>query len=295
MATELPTEARAATPAATATPTPDSAAPEPVLEITGLSGGFTGASGALTPVLHDVSFAVPRGRPTAIVGETGSGKSLTMLSVLALTPRAFRRTGGTVRFEGTELPSSEDEAMRAIRGSRIAMVFQNSRSALNPVFSIGTQLVDVLRLHRGMSKAEAKVHAAELLAQVYVSEPVRRMRQYPHELSGGTAQRVQIALALACEPTVLILDEPTTGLDVTIQADILDLIVELGRELDMTTCLITHDLGVVAQTSEHVVVMRSGRVRESGSTRQVMTAPADPYTTELLESSRIGKAGPSHE
>jgi ABC-type glutathione transport system ATPase component len=284
MATEMPTAAGVRA--------PGPPAPEPVLEISGLTGGFFTRSGTFSPVLDDVSFAVPRGATTAIVGETGSGKSMTMLSVLALMPRSFRRTGGSIRFEGSELPWAEEPAMRAIRGSRIAMVFQNSRSALNPVFTIGTQLADVCRLHQGLPKQEAKALAAELLARVYVSEPVRRLRQYPHELSGGTAQRVQIALALACAPTLLILDEPTTGLDVTIQADILDLIGELGREGDMTTCLITHDLGVVAQTSEYVVVMRSGRVRESGSTEQIMTVPTDAYTAQLLESSRIGRRRP---
>ncbi|MHB8691697.1 MAG: ATP-binding cassette domain-containing protein [Solirubrobacteraceae bacterium] len=280
MATEMPTATARA---------PGPPAPAPVLEVSGLSGGFVTPAGAFTAILDDVSFAVPRGTTTAIVGETGSGKSITMLSVLALTPRSFRRTGGSIRFEGGELPAVEDADMRAIRGARIAMVFQNSRSALNPVFTIGTQLADVCRLHRGVAKKEAKALAAELLARVYVSEPVRRLRQYPHELSGGTAQRVQIALALACAPTLLILDEPTTGLDVTIQADILDLIGELGRQGDMTTCLITHDLGVVAQTSDHVVVMRSGRVLERGSTEQIMTRPRDPYTAQLLESSRIGR------
>ena len=281
MATEMPTVAEVRTPLAPI--------PEPVLDIMGLSGGFEDRSGRYSPILEEVTFAVPRGRTTAIVGETGSGKSMTMLAVLALTPRAFRRTSGTIRFAGRELPGDDETKMRTVRGSQIAMVFQNSRSALNPVFTIGTQLSDVCRLHRQLSKQQALALAAELLERVYVSEPVRRLKQYPHELSGGTAQRVQIALALACAPTLLILDEPTTGLDVTIQADILDLISELGREGEMTTCLITHDLGVVAHTAEHVVVMRSGRVRETGTTRQIMTEPADPYTAQLLESSQIGR------
>ena len=279
MATEMPT---AADPGHT---TPVAIAP--MLEICGLSGGFVAGSDTLTPVLQDVTFSVARNAITAIVGETGSGKSLSMLSVVGLTPRTFRRTGGIIRFAGAELPVDDERAMRAIRGSRIAMAFQNSRSALNPVFSIGRQLTDVCRLHRGVSKKEAGRLAVEFLARVYVSEPERRLRQYPHELSGGTAQRVQMALALACEPELLVLDEPTTGLDVTIQADILDLIGELNASLGMTTCLITHDLGVVAQACEHVVVMRAGTVREIGTTRQIMTAPADPYTAQLLAASRI--------
>jgi ABC-type dipeptide/oligopeptide/nickel transport system ATPase component len=261
----------------------------PVLEIAGLSGGFTTRAGDYTPVLENVAFGVPRGTATAIVGETGSGKSLTMLAVLALTPRMFRITSGSARFDGNELPWADERAMSAVRGTGIAMVFQNSRAALNPVFTVGRALVDVLRLHREISKKEALVVAAELLERVYVSEPARRLRQYPHELSGGTAQRIQIALALACEPTLLILDEPTTGLDVTIQADILDMIVELNETMNMSTCLITHDLGVVAQTCQHMVVMRSGRVLESGLTSELMTAPAHAYTAQLLESSQIGR------
>jgi ABC-type glutathione transport system ATPase component len=266
------------------TPTAD----EPILTISELSGGFTSPVGVSTRILEDVSFTVVAGATTAIVGETGSGKSLTMLSVLGLTPRAFQRTGGSVRFAGRDLPLDDERAMSAVRGGQIAMVFQNSRSALNPVFSIGSQLADVCRLHQGASKKQARVMAEEYLGRVYVSDPGRRLRQYPHELSGGTAQRVQIALALACQPALLVLDEPTTGLDVTIQAAILELIVDLGRELKMTTCLITHDLGVVAETCDRVVVMRAGRVRETGSTEQIMTAPRDSYTAELLAASQLG-------
>ncbi|MGA2928568.1 MAG: ABC transporter ATP-binding protein [Solirubrobacteraceae bacterium] len=282
MATEMTTAPTPATGASTS---------GGILEIADLTGGFRSTSADYTPILEGVSFSVGRGTMTAIVGETGSGKSLTMLSVLGLTPRAFQRTSGTIAFEGRTLPTDDEQALRAVRGSQIAMVFQNSRAALNPVFTVGSQLTDVLQLHRGLRKKAALSVAEELLVSVYVSEPRRRLRQYPHELSGGTAQRIQIALALACEPALLILDEPTTGLDVTIQADILDLIVELGRTRAMTTCLITHDLGVVAQTCDQIVVMRSGRVRETGPTEQVMTAPADPYTAQLLESSRIGGGG----
>jgi ABC-type glutathione transport system ATPase component len=280
MATEMTTRDLTATSAQPA----DAA----ILEIAGLSGGFASPAGDYTPILDNVSFTVATGTTTAIVGETGSGKSMTMLSVLGLTPRTFRRTGGTVRFAGAELALDDERAMTAVRGAQIAMVFQNSRSALNPVFSIGSQLADVCRLHQGASKRQARALAEEYLERVYVSEPRRRLKQYPHELSGGTAQRVQIALALACQPTLLVLDEPTTGLDVTIQAAILELIVDLGVELKMTTCLITHDLGVVAETCDRVVVMRAGQVRETGSTEQIMTAPTDPYTAELLAASQLG-------
>jgi len=264
-------------------------APRPVLEIEGLTGGFVSPAGEHTPILHDVTFSVRRGAITAIVGETGSGKSMTMLSVLGLTPRTFRRSAGTIRLHGTDLTGLDERALREIRGTRIAIVFQNSRSALNPVFTVGTQLADVCRLHHGLSKAGARARAEELLARVKVSEPAARLGQYPHELSGGTAQRVQMALALACEPELLILDEPTTGLDVTIQAEILDLIVELNRTLGMTTCMITHDLGVVAQTCHDVVVMRAGVVCETGTAEQVMTRPTHPYTAQLLAASRLGE------
>jgi ABC-type dipeptide/oligopeptide/nickel transport system ATPase component len=272
-------------------PVPTSATPtaSAMLEISGLSGGFRAHNGDYTPVLDNVSFVVERGSMTAIVGETGSGKSMTMLSVLGLTPRTFERTAGRITFEGRPIDPDDERAMRSIRGAQIATVFQNSRAALNPVFSIGSQLIDVLRLHRGLSKQAARATAAELLASVYISEPQRRLKQYPHELSGGTAQRVQIALALACEPRLLILDEPTTGLDVTIQADILDLIVELGQSRGMTTALITHDLGVVAQTCDRMVVMRSGQVLETGRTERLMTSPSHAYTQQLLESSRLGE------
>ncbi len=259
-----------------------------VLEIRGLSGGFTTPDGQFTPILHDVGFAVARGTITAIVGETGSGKSMTMLSVLGLAPRAFSRTGGVIRFDGAEIGTSERE-LRRLRGKQIAIVFQNSRSALNPVFTIGNQLADVIRLHRGVSKKDALVIGEELLARVKVSEPRSRLRQYPHELSGGTAQRVQLAIALACEPSLLILDEPTTGLDVTIQADVLDLIAELNRELRMTTLMITHDLGVVATLCHDVVVMRRGEVCETGTTEQILTRPSHPYTVELLAASRVSE------
>lgn len=275
---------------ASASPSPAVGHPGPAaprLEIAGLAGGFVEPGGTIAPVLHDVHLTIARGETTAIVGETGSGKSLTMLSAIGLAPRGFRRTAGEIRLDGTVLPQDDEDAMRRVRGRRIAMVFQNSRSALNPVFTVGTQLADVHRLHHGGSKKHARDRAVDLLRRVSVSEPERRLRQYPHELSGGTAQRVQMALALACEPDLLVLDEVTTGLDVTIQADILELIAELASSLDMTTCLITHDLGVVAQACTRVVVMRAGRVRETGTTEQIMTAPADPYTAQLLASSRL--------
>jgi ABC-type glutathione transport system ATPase component len=262
-----------------------------ILTVSGLSGEFRSATGDRTPVLHSADLAVRRGSITAIVGETGSGKTLTALSVIGLTPRSFHRTGGTIVFDGKDITDYQEKQFRALRGPGIAMVFQNSRSALNPVFTVGTQLGDVCRLHRGVNRKGAAAMSEELLARVRVTEPRARLRQYPHELSGGTAQRVQLALALACRPSLLILDEPTTGLDVTIQADILELIVDLTRDAGMSTCMITHDLGVVAEMCDDVVVMNQGRVVESGTCEQIMTNARNPYTRELLAASRVEVSG----
>jgi ABC-type glutathione transport system ATPase component len=259
---------------------------DPVLTIAGYSGTFPGPGGACLPVLKDVSFDIAPNMITAVVGETGSGKTLTALSMIGLTPPAFRRTGGSISFAGKDLTQLDERAFRRIRGSRIAMVFQDSRSSLNPVFTIGTQLGDVYRLHRQAGKKQARALAEEMLERVRVPEPRQRLGQYPHELSGGTVQRIQLAMALACRPSLLILDEPTTGLDVTIQADILELIADLTREDHMSVCMITHDLGAVAATCDQVVVMRDGTVRETGSCKQVMTRPTDSYTRELLAASR---------
>jgi ABC-type glutathione transport system ATPase component len=267
-------------------PAPGQDPTEAILTVEHYSGEFRWPDGRRRPVLHDVSFAVRRHTMTAVVGETGSGKTLAALATLGLSPHRFVHTGGAIRFEGTDVTRYGEREFRALRGHQIAMVFQDSRGALNPVFTIGTQLRDVCRLRRRMSRSDAQAVAEDLLERVRVPEPRRRMRQYPHELSGGTAQRVQLALALARQPALLILDEPTTGLDVTIQAEILDLVVDLTREQGMTTCMITHDLGVVAETCDDVVVMYAGEVRETGSCEQIMTAPADGYTRDLLAASR---------
>ena len=259
----------------------------PILEVVDYSGGFTSGAGEFTPVLKRVAFSVPRAAFTAIVGETGSGKTLMALSILGIAPRSFRRTAGSVRFQGADLVPDDDKAMRRVRGAQISMVFQDARASLNPVFTVGYQISDVCRLHRHVGRKEAWQMAENMLERVRVPEPGRRMRQYPHEFSGGMAQRAQLAMALICHPSLLVLDEPTTGLDVAIQADILDLVVDLTASEGLSTLLITHDLGIVAETCDFVVVMKEGEVRETGTCEQVMTAPASPYTQQLLADSRL--------
>ena len=265
---------------------------EPLLEVAGLSGGFLGTDGEVVEVLSAVSFAIPSGSSTAIVGESGSGKSLTALSIIGLSPHGFSRTAGRIRFEDTELTALDEHGWRSIRGAEISIVFQDARGALNPVFTVGRQIADVIRAHQGVALPLARRRACELLELVRVPEAERRMKQYPHEFSGGMAQRAMLAMALACEPCLLILDEPTTGLDVTIQADILELLAELKQSLAMTTCLITHDLGVVAQACDHVVVMQQGTVVEQDTCAHVITRPQHPYTRQLIADSRLTEASP---
>jgi peptide/nickel transport system ATP-binding protein len=262
-----------------------------LLEIEDYAGGFCAETGDFTPVLHGVSFRLKTGAMTAVVGESGSGKSLTALSVLGIQPPAFERTAGRMLFRNIDLCSLDDNGMRAIRGREISMVFQDARAALNPVFTVGRQLADVWQLHHGGSRRAAMVKAIEALGRVSIPEPERRARQYPHEFSGGMAQRAMIAMAaLVCQPSLLILDEPTTGLDVTIQSDIMELIVELGHARGLTTCLITHDLGVVAETCDEVVVMNAGKVVETGSAEAIFTTPQDLYTQRLLSASQLVEA-----
>ena len=258
----------------------------PILDVVDFSGGFTSPEG-IRPVLHHVSFSLAPGATTAIVGETGSGKTLTALAVLGILPASFQRSGGAIIFQGTDLLALGRNALQALRGARISMVFQDARASLNPVFTVGNQIADVCRLHQKVSRQEALRRAEEMLDRVRVPQARRRMRQYPHEFSGGMAQRAQLAMALICRPSLLILDEPTTGLDVTIQADILELIADLTRTDGMTTMLITHDLGIVAELCDQVVVMRSGEVREAGSCQQIMTDPQSPYTRQLIADSRL--------
>jgi ABC-type dipeptide/oligopeptide/nickel transport system ATPase component len=262
-----------------------------LLEIDDFCGGFYSEADDFTPVLHGVSYTVKTGVMTAVVGESGSGKSLVALSVLGIQPPAFERTAGRILFRGVDLLDLDERAMRRIRGAEISMVFQDARAALNPVFTVGRQLADVWQLQHGGGRSAAMKQAIEALRRVSIPEPERRARQYPHEFSGGMAQRAMIAMAsLICQPSLLILDEPTTGLDVTIQSDIMELIVELARTRGLTTCLITHDLGVVAETCDEVVVMNAGRVVETGSAEAIFTAPRDLYTQRLLSASQLVEA-----
>lgn len=258
-----------------------------ILEVENFSGGFV-SQGGINPILHNISYRLRRNTLTAVVGETGSGKSLTSLATMGLSPAAFRRTSGSIRFNGHDVTMMAPAALRRLRGRQISMVFQDARGALNPVFSVGQQLADAWILHHGGSRTEAMEYAIEALAAVKIPEPARRAKQYPHQFSGGMAQRVMIALsALICQPELLIMDEPTTGLDVTTQSDIMDLILDLSAIRKLSVCLITHDLGVVAETCSEVIIMRAGRVVETGSTEAIFTDPSADYTRQLLAASQL--------
>src|SRR3982751_5200227 len=229
-----------------------------------------------------VSFEVAEGETLAVVGESGCGKSVTANSILRLIPEPPGRLAGAIRFQGTDLLKLDEPAMRKIRGNDISMIFQEPMTSLNPVLSIGRQLGETLRLHEGLSKEAAEGRAIEMLNLVGIAEAARRVREYPHQLSGGMRQRVMIAMALACNPKLLIADEPTTALDVTIQAQILDLMRDLKRRVGAAIILITHDLGVVAEVAERVMVMYAGRKVEEAPVGKLFRSPRHPYTQGLL-------------
>ena len=263
----------------------------PVLEVEGLSVHFRTSLG-LVKAVDGLSFAIGEGETVAIVGESGSGKSTAALACLRLIPEpAGRIAAGQVRFEGRDIVALGDAELRALRGRRIAMIFQDPMMALNPVYSVERQVGEVLRLHLGMGEREAAAEVVELLKLVGVPAPEERARQYPHNLSGGMRQRVMIAMALACRPKLLIADEPTTALDVTVQAQVLDLIQSLKARLGMAVLLITHDLGVVAETAHRVVVMYAGRKVEEGTAREIFNDPRHPYTRGLLEAAKWEEGG----
>ncbi|MBW7966106.1 ABC transporter ATP-binding protein [Bradyrhizobium sp. BR 10261] len=255
-----------------------------VLEVKNLKTVFFTNSG-LFKAVDDVSFTVSRGETLAIVGESGCGKSVTALSLMRLVPDPPGRiVGGSVSLEATDLLALSEAEMRKVRGNRISMIFQEPMTSLNPVIRIGDQIVEAVRLHRNQSSKQARDIAVEMLRLVRIPEPARRAREYPHQLSGGMRQRAMIAMALACRPALLIADEPTTALDVTIQAQILALILDLQKELGTGLVLITHDLGVVAQTAQRVIVMYAGRKVEEASVEALFAAPKHPYTRGLMAS-----------
>jgi peptide/nickel transport system ATP-binding protein len=252
-----------------------------LLEVENLQTHFRTPDGIIRAV-DGVSFAVGRGETVAIVGESGSGKSVTANSILRLIPEPPGRIAGRIRFEGEDLLALSERAMRAIRGNRISMVFQEPMTSLNPVLTVGGQIAEPLRLHQRLGRKEIAERAVEMLGLVGIAEPHRRAAEYPHQLSGGMRQRVMIAIALACNPQLLIADEPTTALDVTIQAQILDLMSGLKRRVGAAIVIITHDLGVVAEIAERVIVMYAGRKVEEAKVADLFRAPRHPYTQGLL-------------
>ena len=255
----------------------------PLLEINGLHTSFHTRHGVVRAV-DGIDFSVDRGEIMGLVGESGCGKSVTSLSVLRLVAPPGRIDAGQVLFDGTDLLTLSPDEMRRIRGERISMIFQQPTSSLNPVWDVGTQIEEVLRIHRGMKGKAAEARTLDLLRMVGIPDPVRRLKAYPHEMSGGMAQRIMIAMALACEPELLIADEPTTALDVTIQAQILDLMRNLRDETGTAIILITHDLGVVAEMCDRVAVMYAGEIVEQTDVESLFRTPLHPYTRGLIGS-----------
>ncbi|MDP1647301.1 MAG: ABC transporter ATP-binding protein [Rubrivivax sp.] len=255
----------------------------PLLEVSDLRTTFSTDDGEFAAV-DGVSFAVDAGRTLAIVGESGCGKSVTSLSIMGLITAPGRIAGGSIRFEGRELVGMDARALQDLRGNGMAMIFQEPMSSLNPAFTIGAQIVEALLRHRPLTHAQAAERALQMLERVHIPAPAQRFHEYPHKLSGGMRQRAMIAMALACEPRLLIADEPTTALDVTIQAQILELMHKLQRETGTAVILITHDLGVVAEVADEVVVMYAGRVVERAPVQALFDEPQHPYTVGLLGS-----------
>ena len=246
---------------------------------------------AVIRAVDDISFSIKKGQTVGLVGESGCGKSVTSLSILRLiqTPPGHIESGKIV-FSGQNLLDLPEAGMRKIRGNKISMIFQEPMTSLNPVFTIGNQISEVFRIHRGMSRQEAREKSIDMLRLVKIPAPEKRVDEYPHQLSGGMRQRVMIAMALACRPELLVADEPTTALDVTIQAQILDLMAGLQAELNMAILLITHDLGVVAEVCNHVIVMYAGKIVEKSPVRDIFKEPKHPYTVGLLNSiPRLGR------
>lgn len=254
-----------------------------ILNVQGLETEFTTDDGTVK-ILHGVSFDVRKGRTLGIVGESGCGKSVTAMSIMGLLPKPYGQVaGGQILYRGTDLVTLPVEEMYAMRGNRISMIFQDPMTALNPVHSVGRQLIEVLELHRPeLNKGERNQYALDMLKKVKIPMPEKRLMEYPHNLSGGMRQRVMIAMALACKPDILICDEPTTALDVTVQASILELINDLQQETGMSVIFITHDLGVVAEICDDVAVMYGGKVVEFADIFDLFDNPQHPYTERLM-------------
>ena len=264
----------------------------PLLEVDRLQTHFRTPDG-VNRAVDGVSFAVEKGETLAVVGESGCGKSVTAMSIMRLIPEPPGRSAGRILFQGRDLLTLSERAMKKIRGDDISMIFQEPMTSLNPVLKVGRQIGESLRLHQGLDRAKAEARAVEMLKLVGIPEPKRRAGEYPHQLSGGMRQRVMIAMALACSPKLLIADEPTTALDVTIQAQILDLMRDLKERVGAAILLITHDLGVVAEVADRVVVMYAGRKVEEAPVRQLFAKPRHPYTRGLLGA--VPKLGASLE
>jgi oligopeptide transport system ATP-binding protein len=254
-----------------------------LLEVKDLHTSFFTPAGEVKAV-NGISFTIEKGEVLGIVGESGSGKSVTAYSVMQILSHPGKIVSGSIKFKGQELIGAEDKVLNSIKGNKISMIFQDPMTSLNPVYTIQNQLLEAILLHTDRNKNDAEKRALELLKMVGVNDPSKRLKQYPHELSGGMRQRVMIAMAIACEPDILIADEPTTALDVTIQAQILDIIQNLQKELGMATILITHDLGVVAGLCDNIIVMYGGKIAEKGTTNQIFYSPKHEYTKGLMRS-----------
>ena len=255
----------------------------PLLEVKDLCTAFFTDAGEVKAV-NGVSFTLERGKVLGIVGESGSGKSVTAYSIMQILSSAGKIVGGSIKLDGQELVGCDENVMKDVRGNKISIIFQDPMTSLNPTYTIGNQLVEAILLHTERDKKQAYERATEMLRLVNVNEPEKRMKQYPFELSGGMRQRVMIAMALACEPDILIADEPTTALDVTIQAQILELMKDLQKELGMAIIMITHDLGVVAQMCDEIIVMYAGSICEQGTANEIFYNPQHEYTKGLLRS-----------
>jgi peptide/nickel transport system permease protein len=273
--------------------------PSDLVTVERLRVEFPGEDESVLEILSNVSFSIRRGETLGLVGESGSGKSMTALALLGLVPPPGQVTAGSIRFGGRDLTAMPEAEMNRIRGSEISIIFQDSIAGFSPVHTIGEQLAEPLKTHKGLSEADAMKRVIELLDLVGVPNAASRVKDYPHQFSGGMAQRASIAMALSCGPKVLVADEPTTALDVTIQAQVLDLLGDLQKQFSMSVLLITHDLGVVAETCDRVLVMYAGEIVEEGDVMQILTQPRHPYTRALLAATprkdiRVGRLPTIH-